>query len=66
MAADKYAIYNMALAHLQERKLARLSNGNLENREPKRVLDDFWDQEVAFCLERHFWNFIYRTVQLDA
>jgi hypothetical protein len=59
--ADKLAIYNMALAHLGERKVTLT-----ENREPRRVLDDFWEQEVSYCLERKFWNFTYRTIQIDA
>ena len=60
--ADRLTIYNGALAHLEQRKLASLA----ENREPKRVLDDIWDKEVAWCLERHFWNFSYRAVELVA
>jgi hypothetical protein len=59
---DKLGLYNLALGHLEERKLASLT----ENREPRRVLDDYYDQELAYCLERKFWNFIYRTVSIDA
>jgi hypothetical protein len=62
MATDKLKIYNMALGHLLERRLRSLS----ENREPRRVLDDYWDQEVAYCLERKMWNFIQRAVTIDA
>lgn len=58
---EKLTIYNGALAHLEQRKLASLSEG----REPKRVLDDLWDKEVAWCLERHFWNFAYRSIELQ-
>lgn len=47
---------------LGERKLASLT----EAREPRRVLDDIYDQEVAYCLERKFWNFIYRSVSIDS
>lgn len=59
---DKLTSYNTSLAHLEERRLASLT----EAREPRRVLDDLWDQVVAFCLERKFWNFGYRTVSIDA
>lgn len=59
---DKLTLYNLALRHLEERKLASLT----ENREPRRVLDDFYQQEIAYCLERKFWNFAYRTVMIDA
>jgi len=62
MTTSKLAIYNAALGHLQERSLASLS----EKRESLRVLDDYWDQETAWCLERHFWNFGYRAVEIDA
>jgi hypothetical protein len=60
--ADKLSLYNLALGHLQERRLKSLA----EEREPRRVLDDYWDQVAAYCLERKFWNFIYRTVAIDA
>lgn len=60
--ADRLGIYNDTLAMLEERRLATLT----ENREPKRVLDDLWDKAVAYCLERKFWNFSYRTVKIDA
>jgi hypothetical protein len=59
---DKLTLYNLALGHLAEGRLKSLT----ENREPRRVLDDYWDQEVAYCLERKLWNFAYRAVQIDA
>lgn len=59
---DKLTLYNNALAHLNERALASLS----ENREPRRALDAVWADAVAYCLERKFWNFGYRTVSIDA
>lgn len=59
---NKLLLYKGALAHLRERTIASLS----ENREPKRVLDDVYDEVVAYCLERKFWNFSYRSIQLDA
>lgn len=60
--ASKLALYSAALRHIGERKLASLS----ENREPRRVLDDCYDQVVAECLEAGQWNFAMRTVQVDS
>ena len=44
---DKLTVYNETLGLLGERKLASLT----EQREPRRVLDGFWDQTVAYCLD---------------
>lgn len=61
------SLYNGALRLLKERKLADLD----EDREPKRLLDDAWedgptgDGVVKFCLEMGQWTFATRTVQLD-
>lgn len=62
MAASKLGLYNEALGHLMERKLASLS----EAREPRRVLDDYWDRVVGHCLGRHFWKWGKRVIQIDA
>lgn len=59
---DKLAVYNLALGELIERRLSSLT----ENREPRRVLDDHWSQEVAYCMGEALWNFMIRTVQQDA
>lgn len=59
---DKLTLYNEALGHLDERPLASLA----ENREPRRALDAFFVGVVNYCLERKFWNFGYRTVEIDA
>lgn len=61
--ATKLSIYNAALTkHLGERKLASLS----ESREPRRVLDDIWDDDfVGACLELGQWNFASRTAEID-
>lgn len=59
--AAKLTSYNAALGHLEQRRLASLT----ENREPRRVLDDYWDKVVAYCLARESWNFSYRAVQVD-
>jgi hypothetical protein len=62
MSTTKLALFNEALTMLLgERKLASLS----ENREPRRVLDDVWDQgAVKYCLEQGQWNFAMRTSRL--
>lgn len=59
---DKLTQYNLALGHLRERRMSRLA----EPREPRRVLDSYWDQVTAECLEAGFWKFIKRSVQIDA
>ena len=59
---DKLTLYNLALAELNERRLASLN----EQREPKRVLDDLFASVTGYCLERKIWNFMLRTVQIDA
>lgn len=60
--ADKLSVYNNALGHLFERRLSTLT----ENREPRRVLDDYWNDVVNYCLEREPWNWTYRAVQIDS
>ena len=59
---DQLTLYNLALGHLSERRLVSLQ----EQREPRRVLDDFWASVTGLCLERKIWNFMLRTVQIDA
>lgn len=54
--------YNGALLILGERKLASLT----EAREPRRALDDAWDQAVSYCLEQGYWKFAMRAVQIDS
>lgn len=61
MSTSKLALYNGALLILGERKLASLS----ENREPRRALDDAYDDGVSYALESGFWNFAMRAVQID-
>ncbi|GJD92932.1 hypothetical protein [Methylobacterium iners] len=60
MAADKLALYNEALGHLGERRLASLA----ENREPRRALDQAWAAAVLYTLEQAKWSFAIRSVQL--
>lgn len=59
--ATKLGLYNSALLILGERKLASLT----EAREPRRAIDDAYDDGVAYCLEMGFWNFAMRAVQAD-
>lgn len=59
---SKLSIYNGALRFLGERKLSSLT----ENREPRRVLDDVWDDDgVKSCLQQGQWNFAIRSAQMD-
>lgn len=63
MAATQLGLYNEALRLIGERRLANLS----ENREPRRVLDDIWnDGAINYCLEQGQWNFAMRAVEIDA
>ena len=57
---DKLGLFNGALRLLGERKLASL----VEAREPRRVLDDIWDEgAVKYCLSQGLWNFASRSGQ---
>jgi hypothetical protein len=60
--ATKLEVYNLALFELGESRLASLA----ENREPRRVLDDVWQNAVETCLQAASWNFASRTVRIDA
>lgn len=60
--ADKLTIYNDALGHLEQRGLVSLTDAN----KARRTLDRHYNGAKAFCLERKFWNFIYRTVLIDS
>ena len=60
---DKLSIYNGALTVLGERKLATLT----ENREPRRKLDDCWENGfIDRVLKKGQWNFAARSVELTA
>ena len=54
-------IYNLALAHIKETKLAAVD----EVREARYQLDLFYDQDLALMLEAGFWKFAMRTVKID-
>jgi hypothetical protein len=56
--ATKIGVYNGALRELGERKLASLS----ENREPRRLLDDVYDDGLIQCLAMEQWRFAVRTI----
>lgn len=59
MTASTLGIYNDALGEFGERKLASLT----ENREPRRVLDDYFPSVLNECLEDGYWRDARRTVQ---
>jgi hypothetical protein len=59
---SKLERYNGALGRLSERKLASLT----EAREPRRVLDDFWDSVTAYCLARGYWKHAKRSQRIEA
>ncbi|AWV18818.1 hypothetical protein A3862_27450 [Methylobacterium sp. XJLW] len=58
--ADQLAIWNVALAHLGERRLASLA----EPREPTRVLADEWVAAVNGCLSIAPWAFSTKTAAI--
>lgn len=63
MATTQLGLYNEALRLIGERRLASIS----ENREPRRVLDDIWnDGAIDYCLEQGQWNFAMRAVEITA
>lgn len=59
---DKLSVFNLALLHLRERRLASLT----EQREPRRVLDDIFDQVQGECLAEGLWNFMLRAIEIDS
>lgn len=60
---DRLKLYNAALGECGERKLASLS----ESREPRRILDDVWDNGfINDVLAQGEWTFATRTIELPA
>jgi len=59
---DKLTQYNEALGLLGERRLGSLT----EAREPRRVLDDYWQSSFDACMLEGLWKFAKRVVQIDA
>lgn len=53
------AIYNQALIEIGERALSSVT----ENIESRRVIDEVYDETIAYCLEAGQWNFAIRTVE---
>lgn len=60
--ASKLGVYRIALLHLEQRRLASLT----EAVPARYALDDGWDDAVAYCLEQGYWNFAMRAVQADS
>lgn len=62
MATTRLSIYNDALLLLGERALSSLT----EEREPRRLLDQVWNNEgVDHCLEKGQWFFAMRAIKID-
>ncbi|MGH6816456.1 MAG: hypothetical protein ACREC6_12200 [Hyphomicrobiaceae bacterium] len=61
MTTSRLTLYNGALRHLKERRLATVSDAV----EPRRLLDDAYDGTLAFMLEAGLWNFAKRTVAIE-
>lgn len=59
---DKLTVYNLIAHHLGVRRFPALTAPV----EARRVIDDFWDTTVQQCLEEAQWNFMLRTIQMDA
>lgn len=60
--ATKLAIYNQALRHLKDEKIASLA----EATERRYVLDDYYDDAILYLLRKKPWNFAIRTVTIDS
>lgn len=58
--ADRLEIYNGALRHLGQQRLANLSEAG----PPKRALDDAWQSSVELLLGKGLWNFALRAVEI--
>lgn len=61
MGASRLSIYNGALRWLEEQKLASLT----EQREPRRYMDDEFEENNLFCLSDGNWNFAMRFVRMS-
>lgn len=58
----RLSLYNLALGHLGERKLASLS----EDVEARYLLDEEYEQALAYCLRGGYWNFAMRAIKADS
>lgn len=62
MSTTRLELYNGALLLCGSRAIASLT----EDREPRRILDQVWDDNaVRYCLEQGQWWFAMRTQQLE-
>lgn len=59
--ASRLSLYNAALRACGETKINDLADSS----ERRRILDDVYDDTLAWCLEEGYWNFALRTVQVD-
>jgi hypothetical protein len=60
VGASRLSIYNGALRWLEERKLVNLE----EQREPRRYMDDEYDENNLFCIADGNWNFAMRFIKM--
>lgn len=59
---DQLSLYNGAIRHLKQRRLATLT----DECEPRRVLDDVWtDGARNFVLEQGEWKWAIRSARID-
>lgn len=59
--ADQLQLYNEALSHCQETKLATLT----ENRPSRHALDLHYPSALKFMLEQGYWHFAMRSVEIE-
>lgn len=59
---DQLSLYNGALRHVKQRRLATLTDAS----EPRRLLDDVWNDGARnFVLEQGEWKFATRTGMIN-
>ena len=58
----RLSLYNLALGHLGERKLASLT----EDVETRYLLDEEYEQTLALCLRSGYWNFAMRAIKMES
>jgi len=61
MTTTKLTLYNGALRHLKERRLATVTDSGTA----RLLLDDAYDGTLAFMLEAGLWNFAKRSVAIE-
>lgn len=57
--ATRLGLYNAALRLIGEASLASLT----EDREPRRVLDEVYEDAILYCLETGLWNWAIRSIE---